>query len=280
MKRIFLFIIMLILIIRCSDTIQPIESETVNSLKVDSQTVIIFKGNVLIDSTTPGENIVVKLLGDTTYIDTTDLNGIFEFTLDTAIVYSIVIEDSSYFPINFSTYIDKDTTLTIYLTTYSNDFFPLKVGNWWEYKFDYRQSMYEYIWENGTVKWEIMSIDSADTNIIFHVGQTLNERIIDGENPWLPYNDTSYVENEFSVFDLIQDAKGFVTFTGENHFHRIIKFKRFYEIDEPSIILEYGINHQDSNLVAIDYEFHKLKLKANIGIYYWIIDNSHISGPS
>ena len=273
MKSIFLFIIILILFIRCSDNIQPTESE-----KVPSQTVIIFGGNVLVDSTAPGNNIVVKLLGDTTYIDTTDLNGKFKFTLDNTGIYSIVIEDSSYFHINFSTYIYKDTSLTIYLTTYSDDFFPLNVGNWWEYRFDYRPDMGSMIWKNGTVKWEIKSIDSADTNIIYHVGQTVNARIIDGNNPYLPF-DTSYVKDEFGFFDLVQDTKGFISFTSENYFNRRIKLKRFYETNETYITLDYGLNHVDSNLVAIDREFHKLTLKRNVGIEGWVIRNSHNGGP-
>lgn len=53
--------------------------------------------------------------------------------------------------------------------------------------------------------------------------------------------------------------------------------RRYYEDDFASLTLDYGPDwsiYFDSNFVALDKEFHKIKIQINIGIYSWVIDNS------
>jgi hypothetical protein len=140
--------------------------------------------------------------------------------------------------------------------------------------------MTTYIRQDGTVKWEIISVDSSEIKIIYQVSQIVNARVIDFDNPYLSYPDTSFIVNELSFFNLIQDTEGFITFNNDNFFNRAIMLNRFYKTSKTYISLYTGLDgHADSNLVAIDYEWHSIKLRLNVGIDTWIIRNTHNGGP-
>jgi hypothetical protein len=161
------------------------------------------------------------------------------------------------------------------------DFFPLNLGNLWEYNFDYRPSQSSYIWQKGTVKWQIYSVDLINSSIYFLVKETINATIINKENPDGNI-DTSYITNQNKYFDLVQNQDGFILFPVSNFFGRRILLKRFYETEESIIILDSGpewSQHHHENLISLDTEFHNITLLKNIGIDSWLIDTHHNGGP-
>lgn len=162
------------------------------------------------------------------------------------------------------------------------DYFPLSLGNWWQYNFNYRPSQTSYIWQDGTVKWEVWEKDSIENTIVYQIRERINARVINKENPDGTV-DTSYIQNQLNYFNLVEYNNGFILFTSSNFFNRRVLLNRYYEEDLHSLTIDsvppdWSLNY-DSNLIAVDEEFHKISLLKDIGIDSWEIDNSHNGGP-
>jgi len=223
------------------------------------------------------------LISEDTLMTYSKTDGSFVFENLSEGEYKLVVNDTSFFDMDTLVLVSRNIYLELkVISKTKSDYFPLSVGNWWLYNFEYRPYTTSYIWKDGTVIWEIVSIDSHDTKIIYHVGQTVNARVIDFDNPFLTEPDTSYVVNEYSFFNLIQNTKGFITFTSDNYFNREVMINRYYYTNRTFLTLDYGpveSENVDTNLVSLDYEFHNITLELNIGIKTWIIRNSHNGGP-
>jgi len=89
------------------------------------------------------------------------------------------------------------------------DYFPLSVGSWWEYDYDYKPFANDDIWWKGKIVWKITdNLEQSDSSI-YVIEQLVNGMVIEG-NSINSNLDTSWVVDSISTFEFIQHQDGFV----------------------------------------------------------------------
>ena len=156
----------------------------------------------------------------------------------------------------------------------ANDYFPLSIGNWWSYSYDYHPCSSDWISgrQIGTLTWKVLSTQSDS---IYYIEET-----IDGiELNYVPIYeiDTSIIQTQ-QIIEFNSDENGMITIDSQNHFGDVlhIKLSRYFQSNLNSIVLNYRFNYYselDSNIIKLNsYECgYKVKLLKEIGINTIII---------
>lgn len=229
---------------------EPDNKNQEDSIKVTGQIV----SN---ESTSSLDSVKIMLVGESTFIDTTDSQGFFEFLIEEQGTFHLIINSEDFKDIDSVIFIKSDTSITINLQSILYDYFPLNIGNRWSYTYELRDICGgDNIYIDGTENWEIIEIDEASTDSIFYKCKRNLEGIkIDFRGPDTP--DTSVV-NLSDEFFLVEDVKHNIHI---NHpsFKSGIFLKRYYVNNFP-----VEIKYESTDGFVFIYRYKK-----QIGLTFW-----------
>lgn len=164
-----------------------------------------------------------------------------------------------------------------------NDYFPLSIGNKWEYRFIYYpEACYSYgNWREGLIKWELTEKYIEKSFVRYIIEETVNgidvfHRL---DNTGI---DTTYYDNLKTEIEVIENSDGNIVHKG-GFIYKHLKFSRYYQ-DTTIVILNYNywpINDRETySLENLSDELgHRLTLEPNIGIKKWQIANNGNCSP-
>jgi len=153
-------------------------------------------------------------------------------------------------------------------------YFPLRVGNSWQYSFRYKPVTYELEEYDGEMNWILTKQNRKSITIL----QNINGIHITGNYTTGIKDTVSFSLEEYINFSLDDE---FIEILKPNFFSRAFKFKFIFESSEDYITIRNDFDHSEmGNVISLDSEWDILGLRKNVGIEYWHIQASHNSGPS
>lgn len=165
-----------------------------------------------------------------------------------------------------------------------NDYYPISMGNWWEYTYNYKPNKNSDAWLKGEIRWEVVESNDLQVEEIFIIKETVNGMEIYG-NPFNSNLDTNWIVNAENFLEWKFNSNGYVEIGPNNYFknHLNIKVKRFHPDTLEYLTFDSFYTRPfraDSNIVHDDYTAHKITLQKNVGIVKWFIDSRSNSSPA
>lgn len=282
-KRHLLLALCIFCLFQCSSP-NSLEPEQKLDPEGEIENFIKVSGQIFLDSTSVSHQFIVKLQGDSLYKDTTDVNGKFNFIINSFGKYRLSISDSICYPIQTELNILNDTTLNIYLEALSTDFIPLKINNWWSYKFEF----YHFAcfpldeWEEGLLTWKVLNEETENNNLIF----TIEENINGIKMVWPPDGDidTTYI-NQSDTISFVYKSNDYIEMGKGSYLSKLltVEIKRHHNIYQKEFFIDSNfssINDSDTNIVIKNLDSgHKILLRSDVGILNWEIKNLSNCSP-
>jgi hypothetical protein len=254
MKKIILlnfFVSVILFCFGCQENSSEPESIILEeSIKVTGQ---IISNN----STSSLDSIKIMLVGEITYSDTTDNQGFFEFLIEGQDTFHLIVNSEGFKQFDSVFVIISDTSITIDLQPILYDYFPLNIGNSWEFTYNLRDICSgDNIYVDGIETWEITDLEEASNDsIIYKCKRYLNGIKIDARGPDTP--DTSAV-NISDDFIIVEDEEQNILINHPN-FKSDVLLPRFYTKDFPDEIL-----YESTEGFIFIYRYKK-----QIGLTFW-----------
>jgi hypothetical protein len=232
-----------------------------------------------------GDKISTKvfLISDDTLSSISSSDGSFIFENIPKDEYSIFIDDQNYAIYDTIFTLLNNLSINIVLEPANYlDYFPLTIGNWWTYTYDYRPHSSDIFIDRqqGNLTWEIIA---NENDSIYIIEETIDGIIMNWD---LNYDvDTTKVSMQRTI-KFIFEQNGFITIPDNNHFNNIlhIKFNRYCREELSPLILEkdyFSWGEANDNLIILnsyDCGYH-LKLNEKIGIIELNIHNWSNGSP-
>lgn len=164
-----------------------------------------------------------------------------------------------------------------------NDYFPLTTGNWWLYNYDFKPMASEDIWWKGNIKWEVEDSISTEDSTIFKITETINGIVIEG-NPINTDLDTTVISDSMSTLYFVEKKDGYIKMDKNFYFgNRVsIEINRYYPDSLKYLSFDSYYSPPftaDSNIIHSYYTGHLVRLRKNVGIVEWKIDNTSNNSP-
>ena len=229
-------------------------------------------------------NIEVIMSGESIQKDSTDSFGNYLFEKVAAGNYQITVRDLRYAEIDTNVIVDTNLSIDIYYNNYLYNYFPLKIGNIWNFKFEYDECKYCYSKTTGDLEWELKNIietrDStlykftekiAATYIKYHYDSLWTNIIIDST-----YEINKTDEIKFSCTNskyLNQLTEHFISSLSWIEKNKI---QTIFPISSDSI----QVISRNSGIIMGGYEGHIITIVKDLGITNWKVIPGHNGGPN
>lgn len=235
MKNIIIAIVLVaLLLLGCEKTSNPVgasenpadEPSYPEKVLLSGQVVEVYIDRYGNEKTLPVANAVISAL-DSTYI--TERGGQFQLVCPKGDSLRLQITKPFYLPFEQTVFFEADTKLIFELEPIRADFFPLAVGNYWNYDFYFqandRGANSNENWY-GTQSWQIMNSFQDSENTNYRILTILNAVKYYRRSDWdgtVVENDTTFAQNDSSYFVI-----------AENQFHWLnFKYQQAFRLFEP-----------------------------------------------
>jgi hypothetical protein len=202
-------------------------------------------------------NVKIMLIGEITYSDTTDNQGFFEFLIEKQGTLHLIVNCERFKQFDSVLVIRSDTSVAVNLISILNDYFPLNIGNSWEFTYSLRNICGgDNVYIDGIENWEIIDLEeTSNDSIIYNCKRNLDGIKIDSRGPDNPDTSVVNISNEFTI---VEDEEQNILI---NHpsFKSGILLPRYYTKDFPDEILYESID----GFVFI------YRYKKQIGLTFW-----------
>lgn len=216
MKKIIAVIMLsLLLSLACEKANYPVNVPGYpDKILLSGQVVEIQYGYSGYEKIVPVSNVEVEALA----LDkkgTTDINGQFEMILPRADSVRLQIKKPLYLSFEQTVFFETDTTAVFEIVPIRADFFPLAVGNYWNYDYESYFSPpggAEVTRRVGTQSWQITGMSWGGEYTKYQVLTILNATQYYRQGGWdgtFMY-DTTFVQNDSSYFIISEDDENWL----------------------------------------------------------------------
>lgn len=254
MKKISYLILIISVILFClgcqENSSEPVNPKFENKIRVTGQIFSNAPTSLL-------DTVKVMLIGEITYSDTTDNQGFFEFLIEKQGTFHLIINSESFIQFDSVLVISSDTSVSVNLIPILYDYFPLNIGNSWEFTYTLRDICDgDNVYIDGIENWEIIDLEeTSNDSIIYSCRRNLDGIKIDARGPDDPDTSVVKITDEFTI---VEDEEHNIII---NHpsFNSGILLPRYYTKDFPDEIL-----YESTEGFVFIYRYKK-----QIGLTFW-----------
>jgi|GEM_PF-2117479 len=208
------------------------------------------------DSTFLMHPLQILLVGESTYTDSSDDMGYFEFLISEQGTFRLIIKDEDYKNLDSVFVIRSDTLISVSLQPVLNDYFPLNIGDRLTYIYSLKELCSgDNIYIDGIEDWVIADLRTSKDSIFYKCRRNFNGIKIDARGPDTPDTSVVNISDEFSI---LEDKKHNV-YIDHPDFISGITFPRYYNRNFPDEI----VYEATSGFVFI------YRLKKQTGLTFW-----------
>lgn len=164
-----------------------------------------------------------------------------------------------------------------------NDFFPLKVGNEWNYSYNSVEKlyydisfMYQKTTESGYISYSIIDSSNQDSIIVWNIIEKDSiERLVQKYYIDTLFNDTTYTINDINTFQLKEYSDSVHILKSESYYEVFtfpVKWERFGNISSTTAITRFSQNSsvltiKENKFIIASY-FDSLVFHKDVGLVY------------
>lgn len=224
--------------------------------------------------------IEIDLKGMKDQTTRTDSYGDYQFKDVWQGNYAMKVNDKRYPEIDTALVINKNLEVNIDYNNFLVNYFPLKIGNNWKFKFDYEECVYCYRKTSGDWELELRDIIQAQdstlyefvektnaTYIKYHYDSTWTNIIIDSTYDINKTDEVKFVcRNSMYLTQLTEDFISSLNLIGK------IEFQIIFPIRSDSVQVVYGRADEG-------HEGHIITIIKDLGMTNWKVSPGHNGGP-
>jgi len=163
------------------------------------------------------------------------------------------------------------STCYINESTSNENYFPLEIGNWWLYNFNYKPFGNEPLKKNGNISWRVIDKNNDELYIQEIIeGKTIDWTDLDSPNP-----DTTYFGPDTAITKFLYVEDDWIKI--ELSFFKIETGSVLVKIYFPNDLGESLnlTNHTEApwgykwDNIKGDWNYHNIQLQKKVGIKYW-----------